>query len=326
MLLNYKAPKRYLVTGGCGFIGSHLVDALIANKHEVVILDNLSTGKRENAHPNANLIVGDTTDYPTVEAALRGVHGCFHLAAVASVEKSVHEWAKTHTVNITSTVNIFQAASRKENKIPVVYTSSAAVYGDCLNFPISEKEEAKPLTAYGADKLSCDLHARVAWLVHGVRNIGLRPFNVYGPRQDPSSPYSGVISIFTDRLQRGLPITVYGDGEQVRDFVYVTDAVKSFTAAMAYLEDADNASGHDIINLCTGRATSINKLIDTIATVANQALIRNHAPARKGDIRISVGDPSKMAKLLGQKLDVTLLQGLGEMMESPLEEVRWIIP
>src|ERR1700691_3086183 len=149
-----KTSKHYLVTGGAGFIGSHLVDALIAKNHRVTVLDDLSTGKRENVNPEAVLIVGDTTDFDTVERAFAGIDGCFHLAAVASVEKSIVEWVRTHSVNITSTVNIFQAASKA--KTPVVYTSSAAVYGDCDRIPINEDTDKRPLTAYGVDKYACD--------------------------------------------------------------------------------------------------------------------------------------------------------------------------
>src|ERR1700677_1344253 len=235
MSIAIKRPKHYLVTGGAGFIGSHLVDALIAKNHRVTVLDDLSTGKRENVNPQATLIVGDTTDFDTVERAFEGIDGCFHLAAVASVEKSIVEWVRTHSVNITSTVNIFQAASKAKGRIPVVYTSSAAVYGDCDKIPTSEDTDKRPLTAYGVDKYACDLHANVAWNVHNVPNIGMRPFNVYGPRQDPGSPYSGVISIFFDRMRQGQPITIFGDGGQMRDFVYVGDAVKAFAAAMEKL-------------------------------------------------------------------------------------------
>jgi UDP-glucose 4-epimerase len=320
MLLSYPASRRYLVTGGCGFIGSHLADALIARGHSVVILDDLSTGKRENAPPQATVIVGDATDYATVEQAMKHVDGCFHLAAVASVEKSTLDWARTHTVNVTAAVNIFQAASRREHKMPVVYTSSAAVYGECTVVPITEEMPCRPLTAYGADKLGCDLHGRVAWLVHGVPNVGLRPFNVYGPRQDPSSPYSGVISIFADRLQRGAPITIYGDGEQVRDFVYVSDAVKTFAAAMELLEGGAH-EGHEVINLCTGRASTINQLADTIGALAGHKLERHYAPPRKGDIRISIGSPKRLAARLGLRLNVTLEEGLGALIESPVREL-----
>jgi len=317
-----QAPKHYLVTGGAGFIGSHLVDTLIEKGHRVTVLDDLSTGKRENVNPLATLVIGDTTDYDTVERAFKGIDGCFHLAAVASVQKSVVEWVRTHSVNITSTVNIFQAASKEKGRVPVVYTSSAAVYGDCDKLPIGEDTEKRPLTAYGVDKYACDLHANVAWSVHGVPNTGMRPFNVYGQRQDPSSPYSGVISIFFDRMSQSLPITIFGDGGQMRDFVYVGDAVRAFAAAMEKL--IANPEGHDEINICTGRPTSIQSLADTIAALVNYSDTYNYGPARKGDIRVSVGDAKHLAEQLGLHLDVTLTEGLGMMLgygeEDELEE------
>ncbi len=308
-------PKKYLVTGGCGFIGSHLVDELIAQGNKVTILDNLSTGKRENAHPKAELIIGDTTNYKTVEDSFKNIDGCFHLAAIASVEKSITEWALTHTVNITSTVNIFQAASRANPKIPVVYTSSAAVYGNCPTIPTSESVNIAPLSAYGVDKYACDLHGRVAWDVHGVPNIGLRPFNVYGPRQDPHSPYSGVISIFTNRILAGLPITIFGDGGQVRDFVYVADAVKAFIASMENLAIKVHHSGHDEINICTGKFTSINKLADIISEISGIRAQYIYASPRTGDIRISIGDPSRLLSRLGIKLNIALEEGLNSCHE-----------
>lgn len=318
MLTSSHTPKRYLVTGGCGFIGSHLVDALIAAGNKVVILDNLSTGKLENADPEAELIVGDTTDEMTVESAMEGVDGCFHLAAIASVEKSTLDWAKTHTVNVTSTVNIFQAISRLKKKIPVVYTSSAAVYGNNPHTPLNENEVPVPLTAYGADKLGCDLHACVAWSVHGIPNTGLRPFNVYGSRQDPSSPYSGVISIFTNHICSGQSIRIYGDGHQVRDFVYVDDAVKAFTAAMQHRE---RLQGHDVFNLCTGRSTSINRLASEIEFVSERRVERHYLPERKGDIRVSIGDPAKLYLHLNVSLNTSLREGLQQMISQNLMQV-----
>jgi UDP-glucose 4-epimerase len=309
-----KTTKRYLVTGGCGFIGSHLVDALIAADHQVIILDDLSTGKVENKHPEAELIVGDTRDYAAVEGAFTNIDGCFHLAAVASVEKSNLDWANTHAVNITSTVNIFQAASRGNKTLPVVYTSSAAVYGDCIVTPIKETTEKQPLTAYGVDKYACDLHARVGWHVHGVPNIGMRPFNIYGPRQDPASPYSGVISIFFDRMRNRMPISIFGDGQQTRDFVFVGDAVKAFMAAMEKLDR--EPTGHDVVNICTGRPTTIKDLAGIIGALVHYPMGYNYKPARKGDIRVSIGDTTHLIAQLNLTLDITLREGLLAMIED----------
>ncbi|HYZ25110.1 MAG TPA: NAD-dependent epimerase/dehydratase family protein, partial [Rhodopila sp.] len=184
--------STYLVTGGAGFIGSHLCDALGARGDVVRVLDDLSTGKRENLRPEVELIVGDIADPLTAADAVAGIDGCFHLAAIASVEKGVTDWLGTHHANLTGTISIFDAIRRTGRGIPVVYASSAAVYGDAATVPIAETEPCRPLSAYGADKYGSELHARVASHVHGIPTVGLRFFNVYGPRQDPASPYSGV--------------------------------------------------------------------------------------------------------------------------------------
>src|SRR6201996_6028020 len=225
--------STYLVTGGAGFIGSHLCDALAGRGDTVRVLDDLSTGHRRNVPPGAHLIVGDVADPAAVDQAMEGVDGCFHLAAIASVEKGVTDWLGTHRANITGTITVFDAIRRQGSRIPVVYASSAAVYGDATDGPIAETAPCRPLSAYGADKYGFELHARVPSHVHGIPTVGLRFFNVYGPRQDPKSPYSGVISIFCERIAGGLPIAIYGDGQQTRDFVYVADVVRALLAAMA---------------------------------------------------------------------------------------------
>ena len=181
----------YLVTGGAGFIGSHLCDALIARGDSVRVLDDLSTGRRANLPEGAELIVGDIADPETAWRATEGVDGCFHLAAIASVERATKDWLGTHRANLTGAITIFDAIRRHGTKVPVVYASSAAVYGDCRTIPIRETAARRPLSAYGADKYGCELHAITASHVHGIPTVGLRFFNVYGPRQDPKSPYSG---------------------------------------------------------------------------------------------------------------------------------------
>jgi UDP-glucose 4-epimerase len=297
---------QYLVTGGLGFIGSHLVDALQAQGSSVRVLDNLSNGKRANVAPSTEIIEGDVADHAAVAAAMAGMDGCFHLAAVASVAASNDDWVGTHRTNLTGAITVFDAARRARNRpVPVVYASSAAVYGDNPALPLSEQAATRPLTAYGADKLGCEQHARVALNVHGVPTVGLRFFNVYGPRQDPSSPYSGVISIFADRLRRGLPIEIFGDGEQTRDFVYVADVVAFLLRAMAQ----EGAAGA-VMNICTGRATSINALARTMAHVLGCEAEIIHRPARAGDIRASLGDPGQAQRLLGLAAATLLPSGL----------------
>src|SRR5215472_15442262 len=221
----------FLVTGGAGFMGSHLVDALLEQGHLVRVLDDLSSGKRQNLPRQIEFLLGDVTNARTVVEALEGVDACFHLAAIASVVLSNRDWLRTHEVNLAGTLNVFDQA-RRHRRVPVIYASSAAVYGDCVAVPISEDAPVAPLSAYGADKAACELHARVAGAVHAIPTVGLRFFNLYGPRQDARSPYSGVIARFASRLRLGDSVEIFGDGKQVRDFTYVGDAVTALCCAL----------------------------------------------------------------------------------------------
>jgi UDP-glucose 4-epimerase len=301
---------RFLVTGGCGFIGSHIADALAARGDEVRVLDDLSTGKRENLAPGAELVVGDIADFSAVERAVDGMDGIFHLAAIASVDASRRAWVRCNAVNLAGTIHVFEAARRQSVQPRVVYASSAAVYGDSGENPLDERMFPRPINAYGADKLGCELHGRVATLLHAVPTIGLRLFNVYGPRQDPSSPYSGVISIFAERLKHGAPLTVYGDGRQVRDFIAVADVVEFFLSAMKVEQGIGEA-----FNVCTGRGTTISELAATLGRVLGRTPEVVHAPARPGDIRVSTGNPSRAAHVLGQTARLNLHEGLQRLLE-----------
>jgi UDP-glucose 4-epimerase len=299
----------YLVTGGCGFIGSHLADALVADGHAVRILDDLSTGKRANAPKQAEILVGDVADGDLVRRAMAGCDGCFHLAAVASVQRGNEDWLGTHAANLTGTIAVLDAA--RDGKRPVVYASSAAVYGDNAELPLKESAAMRPLSAYGADKLGSELHARVATLVHGAPTFGFRFFNVYGPRQDPSSPYSGVISIFVDRLKAGREVVFFGDGGQSRDFVYVADVVRHLTAAMRRRPEPPA-----VFNVCTGRATTVRQLAGAIAELCGVELRVRNEPARAGDIRASLGDPTAATAALGVKAETPLADGLSATLRS----------
>jgi UDP-glucose 4-epimerase len=301
--------STYLVTGGAGFIGSHLCDALLARGDTVRVLDDLSTGQRSNLPDSASLIEGDVADPGLAIRALDGVDGCFHLAAIASVEKGITDWLGTHHTNLTGTITLFDAIRRQSSKIPVVYASSAAVYGNVAAIPIAETEPCVPLSAYGADKYGCELHARVAGHVHGIPSVGLRFFNVYGPRQDPRSPYSGVISIFCQRIAAGLPITIFGDGQQTRDFVYVADVVRSLLAGMA-LKPADPI----VFNVCSGVSTSVEALAQLIAELAAKPLDARMQPPRYGEIRHSLGVPTLSDSVLGTRERVPLRTGLGTVL------------
>lgn len=296
----------YLITGGAGFIGSHLADALIARGDQVRILDDLSTGKPENLPRGAEFIEGDVADAELVHRAMQGAVGCFHLAAIASVARSNEDWLGTHRTNLTGTVAVLDAA-RAAGRIPVVYASSAAIYGNPDTMPISEATAPQPLTAYGADKLGSELHGRVAFLVHGLPTLGCRFFNVYGPRQDPLSPYSGVISIFARRVASGEELTINGTGEQVRDFVYVADVVRHLMGGMGLLRRSPQAI---VINVCTGRATSLLELLAALEGVCGRAALRRFGPERQGDIRLSLGNPARATELLGLTATTRLDQGL----------------
>ncbi len=300
---------HFLVTGGCGFIGSHLCDALLGEGHEVRVLDDLSSGSLTNLATGATLMEGTITDPRTVAAALEGVEGCFHLAAIASVERGVREWAETHRINITGTITIFEAIARQATRAPVVYASSAAVYGDCTVLPIAETAERAPASAYGADKYACELHARIATQLHGIPTTGLRFFNVYGPRQNPQSPYSGVISIFADRLRRGVPIDVYGDGEQSRDFIAVADVVAALTAAMTR-----SLPGAPVFNVCTGTPTSVLKVARIIAELCGVRPEMRFRPARFGEIRHSIGSATRARAALGLSTPADLRAGLEQVL------------
>lgn len=325
MVLRYEKKRTagrgalYLVTGGCGFIGSHLADALLAAGHRVRILDDLSTGSLRNKPAAAELLRADAADASAVAEAMQGAAGCFHLAAVASVEKSNRDWLGTHRANLTASITVFDQA--RKHQTPVVYASSAAVYGAADAVPLNESAEKAPLSAYGADKLGSKQHALVASCVHKVPTCGLRFFNVFGPRQDPSSPYSGVISIFCDRLSAGSDITIFGDGQQTRDFVFVGDVVRALRRAMACSTLEAN-----VFNVCTGRGTTILELARLVRDLVGVPGEPIFAPGRLGEVRNSVGDPTAARLGLGFEAAVDLRTGLKRLLADragrlPMDDV-----
>src|SRR5690349_3947996 len=278
----------YLVTGGCGFIGSHLADALLARGHRVRILDDLSTGKRTNAPAKAEVVVGDVADAAAVRRAMEGMNGCFHLAAIASVQRSVEAWQPAHRVNLGGTICVLDAA-RAIGAVPVVYASSASVYGDSAALPLAESAAPTPLSPYGADKAASEMQARVAFAIHGVPSTGLRFFNVFGPRQDPASPYSGVISIFADNIIAGRPLTIFGDGRQSRDFIFVADVV---VALLAAIERQDKSAR--IFNVGRGESTTLLRLIAALERLTGRKAVVRHASQRPGDVRHLLSDTVRL--------------------------------
>ncbi len=306
------APKTYLVTGGAGFIGSHLVDALLASGHSVRVVDDLSSGRLDNLDPRATFTRGDIGDAGLMRDLLDGVAGCFHLAAIASVARCAEEWTATSHTNMGGTVTVMDAA-RKQGGVPVVYASSAAIYGEQAVLPIHEDLAPRPRSSYGADKLAGELQAQAAFITHGLSSVGFRFFNVYGPRQDPSSPYSGVISIFANRLRAGQPITIHGDGGQTRDFIAVADIVRFLLAGMTRAQAEPSAI---VLNACTGQATSVRELAHLLArTIGSDAAI-GHGDARSGDIRTSVGDPARARAILRTEARITLADGLRALLDA----------
>lgn len=304
--------SHYLITGGAGFIGSHLTDALLAAGHQVRVLDDLSTGKRANLDKRAELVVGNVAEPSTVQSAMRDVDGCFHLAAIASVVRSNMDWLGSHRVNLGGSICVLDAA-RREGGLPVVYASSAAVYGASSGIA-AESSTTTPLSSYGADKLGSELHAQTGFQVHGVPSIGFRFFNVYGPRQDPSSPYSGVISLFSAALRDRRPISMHGDGLQTRDFVYVGDVISLLLAGMQHAAAYPAAQ---VLNACTGRETSVRQLAETIGSLLHRRPVITVEPARPGDIRRSVGSPILAKAVFGIQPSTPLVTGLKATLGSP---------
>lgn len=307
---------HYLVTGGCGFIGSHLVESLLGAGHRVTVLDDLSSGRRENLSAAAHLIEGDVCDPQTVARAMAGVDGCFHLASVASVALCAQQWERSHQINQGGSVNVLAAARSQGGgrPVPVVLASSAAVYGECAAIPLSEILSVQPISSYGADKLGTEMQARVSAAMFAGRVIALRIFNVFGPRQMAGSPYSGVVTNFIDLAVAGREVVIFGDGQQVRDFIYISDVVMCLTRAMARLARLDQAF-FGVYNVCTGQSTSIGDLAQVIVERCRSGSAVVHVPGRIGDIRVSLGDPQSCRQQLGFSASVALAEGVSRTVD-----------
>ena len=284
--------SEVLVTGGAGFIGSHLVDALLALGHRVRVLDNLSMGKLANLpldNPRLQFIQGDVADAAVVARAVAGCTAVAHLAAVASVQASVDDPVATHQSNFVGTLNICEAM-RLHGVRRVLFASSAAVYGNNgEGLAIDEDTTKAPLTPYAVDKLASEQYLDFYRRQHGLEPAIFRFFNIFGPRQDPSSPYSGVISIFTQRAQQGLPISVFGDGEQTRDFFYIEDLLALLTQALLVAQVVEGA-----VNVGWNQAVSLNQLLAEIGSVCGGLPAVSYQAARAGDIPHSRADNQRL--------------------------------
>ncbi|SEA44640.1 UDP-glucose 4-epimerase [Desulfuromusa kysingii] len=298
---------KILVTGGGGFIGSHLVDVLIAKKNNVTVLDNFSTGHRTNlplSHPRLKIIEGDIRDPEIVLHAAKNCDAIVHLAAVASVQASVDDPIETHQVNLVGTVNLLEAAKRHAIK-RFVFASSAAVYGNTEVIPVSESTKLAPLTPYAADKLASEYYIDFYRRQYDLSPVIFRFFNIFGPRQDPSSPYSGVISIFMQRAINRQTLTVFGDGEQSRDFVYVADLVALIAAAVR-----SQCAYQSAMNVGNGLQTNLNQLLALIQRLSGNQLDICYSLPRSGDIKYSLADNSKIVDLLQYQQEYSVARGL----------------
>ncbi|MDG9925086.1 MULTISPECIES: NAD-dependent epimerase/dehydratase family protein [unclassified Pseudomonas] len=301
-----------LVTGGAGFIGSHLCDALLAAGHRVRVLDNLSTGKRSNLaldNPRLELIEGDAADAALVRRAVAGCSAVAHLAAVASVQASVDDPVSTHQSNFVATLNICEAM-REAGVRRVVFASSAAVYGNNgEGVAVAEDTPKAPLTPYAADKLASEFYLDFYRRQHGLEPAIFRFFNIFGPRQDPSSPYSGVISIFTERALAGSPISVFGDGEQTRDFFYIADLVPLLVQALN--QDAVEPGA---VNVGHNQSVSLNQLLAAVRQVLGSLPEVTYGAARPGDIRHSKADNSLLRQRYQLAPATPLAEGLAQLL------------
>jgi UDP-glucose 4-epimerase len=304
----------YLVTGGAGFIGSHLVEALTRAGGRVRVLDDFSTGLRENlAHvtPAPEVVDGDAADAATVSKAVVGADVVFHLAALASVQKSVEAPAETHRVCATGTLTVLDAARRKGVR-RVVYAASSSAYGLPQGDVQTEDEPLRPLSPYAAAKLAGELYCQAFTESFGLETVRLRFFNIFGPRQRADSPYSGVIALFAAAVAAGRTPTVFGDGLQTRDFTYVTDVVQALTHAA----EAPGVSGR-VYNIGAGRNVSLLDLIAALNRLLGVSVVPRHGPPRVGDVRHSRADVSRARRDLGYQPRVTFEDGLAETL-------RWL--
>jgi UDP-glucose 4-epimerase len=308
---------RVLVTGGAGFVGSHTVDRFLAEGFEIVVLDDLRSGRLENisrhfGEKSFRFVRGDVRDSGLVKDLVSDVDAVVHLAALISVPESIKDPVLTNDVNVNGTLNLLKASVDSDIR-RFIYASSCAVYGNVESLPIKEDCPARPESPYGVSKLVAENYVRTYHEDFGIETVCLRYFNVYGPRQ-VYSDYSGVITQFLSRLARNLPLVIFGDGEQTRDFVYVQDIVEANVLALKC--ERAGAAG-EIFNIGTGVATSVNQLANALLEVTNKTRLKiMHSEAREGDIRHSVADISKAREKLDYNPRVSLQDGLKELTRS----------
>jgi nucleoside-diphosphate-sugar epimerase len=299
---------RYLVTGGAGFIGSHLVEHLTSRGEDVVVLDDFSTGQRANVEPflgAIELIEGTLLDPETCARAARGVDYVLHQAAVPSVPRSVADPLGSHEACATGTVNMLIAARDAKVK-RFVYAASSSAYGNTAELPKHEDMQPRPLSPYAAAKYAGECYARAFHVTYGLPTVALRYFNIFGPRQDPNSQYAAAIAKFISSALRGTTPTIYGDGSQTRDFTYVANAVSANLLACTAPDEADG----DVFNVGCGERVSVNELWRRVQRLAGSNIEPVYAPKRAGDVRDSLASLVKIERVLGYKPVVDLDEGL----------------
>jgi UDP-glucose 4-epimerase len=299
---------KVLVTGGAGFIGSNLVRALLARGDDVRVLDNFSTGSRRNLaglEHDVEVVEGELRSYERVHNAVRGTEIVFHLGALGSVPRSVQDPLTSSAVNVEGTLNV-QLAARDEGVRRVVFASSSSIYGNQAELPLRETMAPDPISPYGVAKLAAERYCvSFSRVYHSFETVVLRYFNVFGPRQDPTSQYAAVVPLFITAIAAGDPVTIFDDGEQSRDFTYIDNVV----AANLLAASADGASGR-IVNVSAGTPTTVNALADMIGRLLDKPVEREYLPPRPGDLRDSWADVSEARRLLGFEPKVDLEDGL----------------
>jgi UDP-N-acetylglucosamine/UDP-N-acetyl-alpha-D-glucosaminouronate 4-epimerase len=305
---------KTLVTGGAGFIGSNLARALLERGDDVRVLDNFSTGRRGNLtglEDDVEVVEGELRSYERVHNAVRGTELVFHLGALGSVPRSVQDPLTTSAVNVEGTLNVLLAA-RDEGVRRVVFASSSSVYGNAAELPLRESMAPDPVSPYGVAKLAAERYCvSFSRVYHSFETVVLRYFNVFGPRQEPTSQYAAVVPLFITAVAAGEPVTVFDDGEQSRDFTYVGNVVDANLLAA----NADGVSGR-ILNVAAGTPTTVNELADTVGRLVDKPVEKQYLPPRPGDLRNSWADPGEAKSLLGWEPRVGLEEGLRQTIDS----------
>ncbi len=301
--------SEYLVTGGAGFIGSHIAGALLARGDAVRVLDNFSTGRRENLDfaeggNRLRIVNGDVRDPRAVEEVASGVDAIFHEAALPSVQRSIDDPAASHAVNADGTVIVLEAA-RKLGVRRFMYAGSSSVYGDNPSLPKSEEMLPAPMSPYAVSKLVGEYYCQVYARLYGIQTVTLRYFNVFGPRQDPDSPYAAVVPLFIEALAAGRRPLIYGDGHQSRDFTFIDNVVRANILAL----EAPGLSG-EVLNVAMGERVSLLEMLEVLERIMGRPANPEHAPARAGDVKHSLADIARARQVLGYEPGVRMEEGL----------------